>query len=112
MMNYNTWGYMMQLEHEQFKRIDYLRSRVAEMYSSGIKSSELGTIALELLAIRNDLETKTNKLPREKLKKYRQSLRELEKTVISLYMLNMLSEHRQHGIEDYVSQKYSIYQKR
>lgn len=102
----------MQIEHEQFKRIEYLRSRVADMYSSGINSSELGNIALELLALRNELETKPSKLPKGKLKKFKQSLRELEKTVISLYMLNMLSEKPHRRIENYLFREYSIYQKR
>jgi hypothetical protein len=102
----------MEIESSNFERIEYLRSRVARMYSSGISSCELGNVALELLAIRNDLETKSDKLPKEKLKKFMQSLRELEKTVISLYMLNMLSEKRRQGIEDYLFHEYSIYQKR
>src|SRR4030067_2849628 len=101
----------MQIEHEEFKRIEYLRSRVAELYSSGSSSCELGNVALELLAARNDLETKSSKLPKEDLKKYMNSLRELEKTVISLYILNVLSTKKRHGIEDYLFREYPIYQK-
>jgi hypothetical protein len=102
----------MQIEHEQFQRIEYLRSRVADMYSSGSDSYELGNIALEILAIRNNLETKSKKIPREKLEKYMKSLHELEKTVISLYMLNMINEKREHGIEDYFFREYPTYEKR
>jgi hypothetical protein len=103
----------MQIETDQFKKIAYLRSRVAEMYGSGVNSSELGNVALELLAIRNDLETKSDELSKEKLEKFTQSLRELEKTVISLYMLSMLSDNKQHGIEGHLFRRqYSIYQKR
>lgn len=61
----------MQKEHEEFKRIEYLRSRVAEIYSSNPSSYELGNVALELLAIRNDLESKsflTSRIFRESLK--------------------------------------------
>lgn len=99
----------MQVEYANFERIELLRVRVTEMYRAGINFPELGTIALELLTIRNELETKSAEMPKENLKKFTHALRELEKTVISLYMLNLLSEKRQHRIEDYLFRDYSIY---
>ena len=101
----------MQFEDSEFGRVEYLRSRIAEMYRTGASYPELGSIALELLTIRNSLEKKTERMPKAKVKKFSQVLKELEQTVISLYMLNILNEKRQHTVGDYLFREYSIYQR-
>jgi hypothetical protein len=87
-------------------RVGYLNSRVAELYRSGVTSAELGNIALELLALRNDIETRKTENSTEALGQ----LRELEKMVISLYMLNILGEKKP-KVTDYLFREYAIYER-
>ncbi len=100
----------MQIEHAKFERIEYLRSRVAEMYRSGINSLELGSIALELLAIRNEVECKCE-IPVENDSIFAKAVRDLEKTVVSLYMLSCLGERRAFGKENYFYQEFPLYKR-
>jgi hypothetical protein len=86
--------------------MEYLNSRVAQLFTSGASSSELGSIALELLAFRNDLESRQNEGADEGLRR----LRELEKMVISLYMLNILGEKKT-KVTDYLFRPYVIYER-
>ena len=88
------------------KRMEYLNSRVAQLFTSGASSSELGSIALELLAFRNDLESRQREGSDEALRQ----LRELEKMVISLYMLNILGEQKT-KVTDYLFRQYIIYER-
>ncbi len=87
-------------------RVGYLNSRVAELYRSGVTSAELGNIALELLALRNEIETRKTESSIEVLNQ----LRELEKMVISLYMLNILGEKKP-KVTDYLFRQYTIYER-
>lgn len=98
-------------------KLDYLRGRIAIMYEKGVDAKELGDIALELLIRRNEVEHRLDENPTSEIKKeIRQTLdalRELEKAIISVYMLNRLSGKKefQSPYLDYMSRRYSIYRK-
>lgn len=101
----------MEIEIPEIEKIEFLRSRVAEMYRVGVNFTELGNIALELLTVRNTLENKIDTIPKENMKKYSQTLKELEKTVISLYMLSIIDGKKKQGIEDYLFKEYTIFKR-
>jgi hypothetical protein len=71
-------------------RLEYLRSRIAEAYQSGAISSDLGDLALEILILRSELEE--SRTPESK--KMLDELRELEKSLISIYLLTRLGRER------------------
>jgi hypothetical protein len=102
---------IMQVEPAKFERIEYLRSKVADMYRCGVNSPELGTIALELLTIRNEIETRCDDMPCEKTNRYAKIVRDLEKAVVSLYMLSRMNDKRVFSKENFFFQPYSLYKR-
>jgi len=83
------------------ERIDYLARRIASISTrTPIRLDELGSLALEVLVMRNNLENfleeKRSKKQKEAAKKALKQLRELEKGIIHLYFLSAFQRQRFH----------------
>lgn len=94
-----------------YERLAQLGSRVAEMYRIGASTTALGGAALELLTLRNRFEEHKKKMKPKELESVNKSLQELEKSIISLYMLSVMNEKRTHRIQDYMFNDYTIFER-
>ena len=94
-------------------KIDYLRSKIATSYEQGVNVKELGDIALELLFLRNEVYRKKeeNLAPQEEreVKQTIDDLHELERFIISLYMVSGLKKiDKTHAFfSDFKTRKYN-----
>jgi hypothetical protein len=96
--------------------LDHLRGRIAAAYQKGRDPKELGDIALELLVRKTEIERKLDESPtfasKKEIEGTLEGLRELEKTIVSLYMLNRLRKDKPaDSFLDFISRNYTIYHK-
>jgi hypothetical protein len=97
------------------ERIQYLTGRVAMMQLSGYDDKQLGDVALELLITRNEaegiLEGTYSKSEKDNAKLLLSRLRDLEKTLISVYLMRKLGKEkpRKNILVENLAQKYNIY---
>lgn len=99
----------------QTSKLEYLKGRLATLHLKGIDEKELGDLALEMLFIRNENETiidgkypQSTKVQAQELLKH---LRELEKLLVSMYMLSRLEGKKTSHSKalEYMTQKHFRY---
>lgn len=95
------------------KRLQYLSNQIASMHFQGVDHRSLADIALEVLVTRAELENivKERKYPkqrRERAKKNIESLKELEKSLVSLYFLGKLKGEKwtERSVFDSIVRRY------
>ena len=93
-------------------RIDYLTNQLAEITLDSSKQINLGRLALEILLIREGLEEiLESDVSEEKLEKAKgdlKKLRELEKSVVKIYILSMVSgKQNKSNFMNYLMSKYT-----
>jgi len=80
-------------EEYDAERLQYLARLVAEMHVHGVDIGKLGNIALELLVTRSKIEEivegKFPRAQRERAKKTLLELKDLEKSLVSLYAMGV-----------------------
>ncbi len=86
------------------ERVEYLRSRIVEAFQSEEEDKNIGNLALEIILLRNEYEDAKD----ESSKKILKELRDLEKTLISLYMMGKLDVP---DLKEYKSRNYRIFHK-
>ena len=92
-------------------RIGTLRNRITVMYTHGTSPKELGDAALEILIARNEVESMLEKDPKNaKIREVIRQLRQLEKALISLYVMKQLGKASQLPYSDYLNRQYTIFQ--
>jgi len=97
-------------------KIDYLRGKIATSYEEGINIKELGDVALELLFLRNEVYRKKEEgglTPQQEseVKKTIDDLHELERFIISLYMVSGMTklDKTYSSFSDFRTTKYNYH---
>ena len=88
-----------------------LNAQVAAMYHTGANLSGLGNMALELLALKSRFEEHKGDMNVKTFEAVNKALQELEKSIISLYMLGLMGEKKSRRVQDYLFNDYSIYER-
>ncbi len=89
---------------ESNDQLQHIRNEIVEAYQKDGESSELGNLALEVLMLRTELEEKDD----SESKKALEELRELEKSLISIYMMGRLKTSKRPFSKDFL---YPMFQK-
>jgi len=93
-------------------RLRYLASQIANLATGDFTPDQLGNIALEILVVRNKVENvleKGSKEEKKRAKKVLEQLKQLETSVIQLYILGKLRKQRSENLFlDYLTRNYSF----
>lgn len=98
--------------------LENLRLKLASLYNEGIESSELGNLALEIILERNKArnELEHNPTPNKKveIENKIEELREFERAVVSLYMLQGVktSGGKAFKLSDFTKPRYNLFTKK
>jgi hypothetical protein len=94
-----------------YERLARLGAQIAEMYQTGSDVVGLGNVALELITIRSQFEQYETEMDAKARESVNKTIRELEKSIVSLYMLNMIGEKRRRNKEFQFFNDYVMYQR-
>lgn len=103
---------MIEMERIPTERIMDLRSRILGFLGKNVTRQTIGNLAIEAMVVRGLIETIEEKgEPSKELKEATRELRDIEKTIISLYMMTPSSEKNRSWTklsEDY-SRNHKLY---
>lgn len=94
-----------------YETLAELNARVADMYHTGASLPSLGNMALELLALKSRFDEHKGEMNVKTYETVNKTLQELEKSIISLYMLSLMGEKKTRRVQDYLFSEYSIYER-
>jgi hypothetical protein len=94
-------------------RLKYLANQITAMFSGATTTEQLGTVALEIMVARENAEEtisgKSSQEDKERAQRTLEQLREIEKNIVRLYILNRLEypQGKKTPFIDYVMSKYT-----
>ena len=98
--------------------LDGLRRKIAIMYDSGVNSSELGNIALEIILKRNDarddLEHNPTMDKKIEIQQKIDALHELERAIVSLHVIGTIksTSRKSFDLANFTKTHYTMFNKK